>query len=299
MAGNRLEVSTAAFTDAVYADKLLSLDLRLGPHGHDNVLCVARVFMAMNKCMERLCELYRGIGELPKVVPRVMYPSPTADPPESTIPQLEFFSKLDRADGTPLTEVDEVNKRHGIYLAGMPGVASTGDTSTKIVLVKFTEKYNEDAHRLLANNDPPLAPTLYHCIRVIGGLYMVVMEYMPNAKNLRSFFGSSCLPPLPNAKAVRRDLTKALNLLHGQDFVFGDLRPPNILYSPEDNRAFLVDFDWVGKHKEDRYPACLSTGVDLGVYKWQIMKKSHDRVNLERVMEWLFEKLAIFLFLTQ
>ena len=52
IAGNRLEVSTTVFTDAVYADKLLSLDLRLGPHGPDNVLRVARIFMVINRCTE-------------------------------------------------------------------------------------------------------------------------------------------------------------------------------------------------------------------------------------------------------
>jgi len=289
MAGNRLEVSTAVFTDAVYADKLLSLDLRLGPHGPDNVLRVTRVFMAIDKCAERLRELYSGLERLPKMLPGVMYPSPTADPPESTIPQLEFFSKLDRVDGTPLPEVDEDNARHGIYLARMPTVASTGDASTKIVLVKFTAKYNEAAHRLLADHDPPLAPILYHCVRVIGGLYMVVMEYMSNPKTLHRFFVSSPPLPLPDVGAVRRDLTKAIDLLHERNFVFGDLRLLNILYSPEENRAFLIDFDGVGKHKEDRYSPCLNTELGLGVSRWQMMEKLHDRANLERVMKWLSE----------
>ena len=293
MAGNRLEVSIAVFTDAVYADKLFSLDLRLGPHGADNVLRVARMFMAINKCADRLRELYSGLQRRPRMLPGVMYPSPTADPPESAIPQLEFFSKLDRVDGTPLAEVDEDNMRHGIYLARMPGVASTGDTSTKIVLVKFTAKYNEDAHRLLADHDPPLAPALYHCMRVIGGMYMAVMEYMTNAKTLHRFFVPSPLSPVPDTGAVRRDLTRAVDLLHGRDFVFGDLQALNILYSPEDKRAFVVDFDWVGKDKEDRYSACLNTELELGVDRWEIMEKSDDRANLERVMEWLSELCSL------
>jgi len=71
MAGNRLEVSTAVFTDAVYADKLLSLDLRLGPHGPDNVLRVARVFMAISVCAKRLREQYSGLERLPKMLFRV------------------------------------------------------------------------------------------------------------------------------------------------------------------------------------------------------------------------------------
>ena len=48
-----------------------------------------------------------------------------------------------------------------------------GDTN-KEVIVKFTARYNEVAHRLLADAD--LAPKLHFCERVIGNLYMVVMD---------------------------------------------------------------------------------------------------------------------------
>ena len=67
--------------------------------------------------------------------------------------------------------------------------------------------------------------------------------------------------------------------------MFGDLRQLNILYPPEDNCAFPVDFDGVGKHREDRYFPCLNTELGLGVDKWQMMEKLNDRANLERVME--------------
>lgn len=173
-------VLTAIFVDAMYANKLLSLDLELGPDGPDNVLRVARIFVATTKCTERLRNMFRPLETLPKTVPSVMYPSSTADPPESTIPRLEFF-KLDRVNGTPLNEIYEDNMRHGIYLARMPDVTSMGDTLTKVALVKFTKKYNDAAHRLLAENSPPFAPALCHCVRVIGGSRMVVMEYMSNA----------------------------------------------------------------------------------------------------------------------
>jgi len=105
MAGNRLEVATAVFTDAVYVDKLLSLDLHLGLHAQDNVLHVARVFMAINKCTEQLRELYRNLGTVSGALPNILYPNPTVHPLESptkTIPALEFFSKLDHLTGTQI-----------------------------------------------------------------------------------------------------------------------------------------------------------------------------------------------------
>jgi serine/threonine protein kinase len=120
---------------------------------------------------------------------------------------------------------------------------------------------------------------------------MVVMDCIPDAHSLHHFFlsPSAPLPDPPSAKVVRQDLTKALDLLHGRDFVFGDLRPPNVLYSPRRDCAFLIGFDGVGKHMKDRYPTSLNTELkrDLGVRGWQIMEKSHDRANMERVVDWL------------
>ena len=286
MAGNYLVVSTAVYTDAVYADKLLSIDLHLGSHGPANVLRLARVFMAIRNCTDTLSGYYRRLKPGPQ--PSVMYPSPTADPPEdqTKIPQLEYIAKMDRASGIPLSIVDEDNECHGIYLAKRT-CSSTDDSSAEVVLVKFTSTYGQSAHRLLAEQDPPLAPALYSCNRVIGGLYMVVMEYLPDASPLHRFFPPSPVPYSLKAEVIREALKKALELLHARDHVFGDLREPNVLYSHEGDRVFLVDFDWVGKHQESRYSPCLNPGANLGVKAWQVMEKVHDEANLQRLMTWL------------
>ena len=288
LAGNRLEVSTAIFTNAVYADKLPSIELVLGTHAQDNILRVARIFTAISKCTAGLRGLYNDLETSPDRVPSVEFPNPTADPsasPPQQIPTLEFLCKLDRVHSTGLITVDADNERHAIYLAKGPPDLS-GDAT---VLVKFTPKYNEAAHRMLAGQTPPLAPKLFSCRRVIGGLWMVVMEYLSDAKPLYHFFPQSSLrPPSPDVRIVQRDLSKALELLHNEDFVFGDLRGANVLYSPKDGgRAFLVDFDGVGKHGEDRYSSCLNLKLGLGVARWEIMDKSHDTSNLERIIAWL------------
>lgn len=51
--------------------------------------------------------------------------------------------------------------------------ATLGDSDQEVI-VKFTSRYNEAAHRLLASAQ--LAPTLHFCERIIGGLYMVIMD---------------------------------------------------------------------------------------------------------------------------
>ena len=212
---------------------------------------------------------------------KVLWPSPTPDPPNSAkgIQELEFYSKVDRTLGTPInqTTVDEDNKRHATYLARMR--IKDSDTST-VTLVKFAVKYNEVAHRLLAEHDPPIAPALYSCTCVIGDMFTVAMQYISASEGAPLRGGS--LPP-PALEAVRRDISQALKLLHRQDFVFGDLQESNVLYSPEDGHALLVDFDDVGRHGVDRYSACLNPGAGLGVQRLQIMEKSHDVENLKRL----------------
>ena len=280
--GNRLVVSTAVYTDSIYADELLSIDLRLGHHASDNVVRVARAFMAINRCTERLRALYRILGTNPRSASsaKVMWPDPTPDPPLSGrwTEELEFFSKVNRSLGTPINQtIDEDNKRHAIYLARMR--AEGGSLTT--VLVKFTPKYNEVAHKILAKHNPPLAPALHYCATVIGDMHMTVMEYVP-AKSLH--FVSR---PLSTSalEAINRDVSKALELLHEQELVHGDLREANVLYLPGGGgRALLVDFDGVGRDGDDRYSACLNPNIGLGVGRLQIMEKSHDTKNLERLM---------------
>jgi len=242
--------------------------------------------MAIRKCTGRLHRLYRNLGATTRLIPaaKILWPNPTPDPPGSTegIQELEFFSKVDRSTGAPINQtiLNEENKRHAMYLARM---RNEDGTSTKTVFVKFAMKYNATAHRLLANNKPPLAPALYSCTRVVGDMFMVVMEYLPGT-SLRD------VPlPLPAAtyEAVRRDISRALELLHEQDFVFGYLHEANLLYLPEDSgRALLVDFDNVGRDGKDEYPNFNDPDAKLKVDRlWQIMEKSYDIEDFGRLMD--------------
>jgi len=242
--------------------------------------------MAISKCTERLRRLYRDLGTSTPSTPltKVLWPNPPFNPPGSTegVPELEFFSKVDRSTGMPINQtiLNEENKRHAMYLARM---RTEDGTSTKNVFVKFAAKYNATAHHLLANNEPPLAPTLYSCTRVIGGMFMAVMEYLPGA-SLRD------VPlPLPAAayEAVRRDTSRALELLHEQDLVFGDLQEENLLYLPEDGgRALLVDFESVGRDGKDMYRPSLGPDVGPRVDRlWEIMEKSDDTGDFWRLMD--------------
>ncbi len=53
-----------------------------------------------------------------------------------------------------------------------------------------------------------------------------------------------------------KGVRKALNLLHENGLVFGDVRDANAVVCK--GRGFLVDFDWAGREDKDRYPAALN-----------------------------------------
>ncbi|KDN34340.1 hypothetical protein RSAG8_12571, partial [Rhizoctonia solani AG-8 WAC10335] len=152
------------------------------------------------------------------------------------------------------------------------------------IVVKFTESYHLEAHKLLA--DRSLAPTLLslHAEPVGGNLLMVVMEL--SGTSLDRYLASH--PKLDRSKLdrVRTDVQDALEILHAHNLVFGDLRTPNVLVTRA-MRGQLVDFDWCGFQGEARYPIGINQNRDLGwavgVEKGSLMFKVHDKLMLKRL----------------
>jgi hypothetical protein len=124
--------------------------------------------------------------------------------------------------------------------------------NNELIVIKFTNTYSVDAHRLLENEG--LAPRLRYfsgedkAFRKPGGLEMVIMDFVEEDTN-------------SNLTTQRlRDVRRAINLLHEQDYVFGDLRDANVLKLKNDH-AMLVDFDWSGKEGQALYPMGLNTHI--------------------------------------
>jgi hypothetical protein len=158
----------------------------------------------------------------------------------------------------------------------------------KKLVVKFTRKYNPDAHRLLATRG--LAPQLHYAGPHAGGLTMVVMDYIHRAPAHWTVDTNHL------SEGVLKDIEEAVELLHGENLVFGDLRLPNILVldkedscsAPLNERwAMLVDFDWCSLDGEGTYPVTLNDSDDMQwheeVQRGGIMRKSHDLYLLERL----------------
>ena len=170
--------------------------------------------------------------------------------------------------------------------------------SKRKLVVKFVERYGVEAHELLGCKG--MAPQLLCCglldgesdvrdgtnsraqgsIRA-GGLYvgpirMVVMEYIE---------GSTLDKTLHMPEDTRTQIEKAVNTLHDNQLVFGDLRPPNVMVSG--SQAYLIDFDWAGRVNEARYPLNLSEAVawpeEAKKLELELILVEHDLTMLKRL----------------
>lgn len=158
--------------------------------------------------------------------------------------------------------------------------AETFESPPRQMVVKFTRKYHGDAHQLMAAEG--YAPKLYFdasshpSFPRPGDLIMVITEYVPQA------------PLSLDYLKAYKTLPDALDILHGQGLVFGDLRPQNIIVpAAQPDQAMLIDFDWCGMDGEDRYPWDINTnGIKWarGVGPGAIMSKTHDWHMLEYIL---------------
>ena len=115
-----------------------------------------------------------------------------------------------------------------------------------MAVVKFVERYGAGAHRLLA--EAIVAPRLLFCGSIDGqhklenldakhvfGLHlqsprMVVMEYIE---------GTHGEALMAKPKDVYTQVKAMVEKLHDSGYVFGNLRPPNVVFAA--SKPFLVD----------------------------------------------------------
>jgi len=162
-------------------------------------------------------------------------------------------------------------------------LAKTEGPVSEPIVVKFVHRYNKEAHELLAENG--MAPKLRYCDGIgirnddpsYGDLRMEVMDFVDG----ETVEKAETLPP-----TLGQQIRDILTLLHQADYVFGDLRGPNVMIT-KNNEVLFIDFDMVGKHGKSTYPIMMSPSIQwpdgvadgLGV-----MMKEHDFEMLERLV---------------
>jgi serine/threonine protein kinase len=247
-------------TDYVYIGTDMECTGRLG--------YVTKVFLALRRCLSMLEEYYRHL--------------PIQKSPDRFFPRFRTYTNEEgQTMGFqyigPLVE----NATKPIFLAKT--------TAGRRIVVKFVRQYNALAHSHLASLN--LAPALLHHGPIALGtrqsyLLMVVMDFIEGrtAQELWPEPGER----LPNA--IREEVERAVEELHGIGIVFADLRKPNIMVTGDINapQVKLVDFDWCGIHESGRYPITLNDNENE--MKWHpdverngIMSRDHDNWMLGKL----------------
>ncbi|KAI6134394.1 hypothetical protein EV401DRAFT_2204424 [Pisolithus croceorrhizus] len=166
-------------------------------------------------------------------------------------------------------------------------LAETKEICPRKIVVKFVTTYGVDAHKTLA--DASFAPKLHYFGPIgtdenavlLGNLKMVVMDYIEGL-TLSDALKQHKVPP-----SFVTHLRQAIAQLHGAGLVFGDLRAPNIMVTPNDKVTVrLIDFDWAGKDGEVVYPVSISSQIDwpTGVEGLMPIERRHDLSNLARIV---------------
>ena len=235
---------------------------------------VAHILYSLRRNVEKLCDYYVGLKVITDddedLHPR-FFPSICAyRDEEDRIIHFKYIKPLE-FDSTCVTF-------HAKTTSGTP----------KDVVVKFVHRYGEGAHRLLARES--LAPQLFYHgkIGVLEGdpsyrhVRMVLMEYIDG----ETLDQVKQIPP-----TFMHQIRRALDVLHGQGYVFGDLREPNIMIT-KNEEVKLIDFDWAGVHMESQYPLLISPNLiwPAGVEALSIMKTEHDDNMLTRLLPVIHSK---------
>ena len=265
IAGPWLHISGAIFVDVFIVQTFLE-QLYLGgnPYETTQIRDVAKVFEMVARAVKLLKRYYRELRVRTGLKPSL--PSPTfsdTEPPQGTLTfkgQLFFEGKADR--------------RRPLFRAELNNIS---------VIIKFCEFYGETAHRTLAAEG--LAPTLHYCSRITGGTMMVIMDELAG-QDAGCQFKDSDLP-----LTVIRDIKQALEVLHRENLVFGDVRRPNIVvmqspdkYGDNEWHGQLIDFDWSGPVGDARYPLELNPTIRWahGVVGGAVILPQHDRDMLDQ-----------------
>jgi len=231
----------------------------------DHVYHVAKVFETLRRRLEGLDDFYEQLSKQDPEPHLRFYPHTTKffDSESNGAEEFEYIE--------PLTA-----SSRGPFLVKLK-------SSGKMAVVKFVGRYGVGAHRHLA--EAGMAPRLLFCGPIDGrcdaedldtrrafGLHlgsprMVVMDYIEGTHG-------EVLATKP--KDTYAQVKAMVDKLHDSDYVFGDLRPPNIVFRK--GKAFLVDFDWAGKQGEAFYPMELAEGITecCGGKDLEIIKKKHD-----------------------
>jgi len=283
VAGPHLSISGAVSTENFVSQRLTDY-IYLGPLptcGGESALShsahrVAQLLRALKISTQELTDYYKSLQFVTPITSKLRGSAWHGGPRPSPVPLHPITSAIVPPHFQEYTVDDKTYKIHYTerlskclpFKAIFKGtIECEEDKARRDVVIKFTYAYCKAAHELLITISR--APNLWFCDYVhCVGMYVVVMDYVS---------GEHGGTPLEDQAHVDQ-LREALATLHDEDYVYGDLRSPNILIATDGLK--LIDFDWCGKEGTVRYPAdtCLDRNMKWhsGVRLGGLITKAHD-----------------------
>ncbi|KAF5340859.1 hypothetical protein D9757_014810 [Collybiopsis confluens] len=282
--GPWITISGAIFAESVVVQRLTDLICLENGRDQDDekVFAVARVFRALVWAVSDLKDWY--INHRADLTPGTR---------SLSLPEERFFplaNSYTAADGITVS-FKYLNWLKAPSPTCRVFLAVRSDNEEKVV-VKFVERYGEIAHKQLAKAG--LAPKLLYCGSIwkettqqlgMGKRKMVVMEYIEGKH-----------PHGGVSDSVRDAIANAIQGLHQNGLVHGDIRLPNIIIQDSDQsnpnldeakRVRILDFDWAGKDGE--CPISKSSLQDKRLITILHTKDWQKVGYLESAMSWLVE----------
>ncbi|KAF9470927.1 hypothetical protein BDN70DRAFT_820684 [Pholiota conissans] len=239
LSGAHLVISVAVLTDKLIVERLASLWVgRSSTHDKHQTRVVSRALYAFSFSIDELQEWYKSLHAC------IPFDEEKIIPANHT----RFFPFVCRypLDAENFANAVEFEYRCPLQPNQSTCVAfraTTKESNPKEVVVKFVQRYCREAHDILAIAG--MAPALLYYGRIdpdvdYGDWKMVVMEY---------FDGK----PSYEDNRHRERVMEAIQLVHAEGYVLGDIRPPNVMVG-EECEVRLIDFDWAGGDECALYP---------------------------------------------
>ena len=266
LVGPQLTISGAVYGRYVFVDRLV-YPVWLVPQNQKAMIRIARIFKALKEAIETI-QWFNAFK---------IY----ASQPRFPIFQLFYKGNI---------RYEEAIKRHTFK-----GTLTYYNNETnEPVFVTFVKRYSLKTHEFMAFRG--YAPKLIHYEERVGGTQYtaIVMKYIPDAMPLDEFLEYAAANYSQHINNIKKDVqeccTKALKVLHNDEFCHGKISSKSILGKAPINgdvQIFIVNYEWAGKQGEATYP--LSADIPEGAQPGYLITQDQDLAQLKK----LFQELNI------
>lgn len=142
-----------------------------------------------------------------------------------------------------LQYLDSLNHKNSLFLIRQP---STG----RILTGRIVTPEQKTVYARLLHQEMPYVPVVRDIIREADGQYLILQDYVQGI-SLEQILAERHTLSYPEAAHIGIQICKALKALHEFGIVHRDVKPANIILTP-DNTAYLIDFDISRTRKDNQ-----------------------------------------------